>query len=181
MRAYTPETYPDFDGKSFNAAGLGHWLGLLFGLMTFCTLVCGGKGELNFATEKRWTVASLGLLSSAAVLAACQTATVGPMQIGVSALEHPEGKAIQILGLLVAVGVFCVGRNKAFGWIDGLAITGMLCAMIGAGLLHTTDIVLQGTQIPASQLLSLALPAMALVSLWPIEACCKSDEEQAEA
>jgi hypothetical protein len=181
LRAMTPAQM--FDGESYKAAGLGHWLGLLFGLMALFTVTFGCTSELRFATEKRWTVASLGLLSSAAVLAACQTATVGPMEIGVKALEHPEGKAIQMLGLLVAVGVLLIRRNKAFGWIDGLAITGLLCAMIGAGLLHTTDIVLQGTQVPASQMLSLVLPAMALVSLWPIGPCSKStcSEEQEEA
>jgi hypothetical protein len=179
LRAMTPAQM--FDGESYKAAGLGHWLGLLFGLMALFTVTFGCTGELRFATEKRWTVASLGLLSSAAVLAACQTATVGPMEIGVKALEHPEGKAIQMLGLLVAVGVLLIRRNKAFGWIDGLLFTGLLCAMIAAGLLHTTDIVLQGTQVPASQMLSLVLPAMALVSLWPIGACCKSVEHPDEA
>jgi hypothetical protein len=102
------------------------------------------------------------------------------MEIGVKALEHPEGKAVQILGLLIAAGVMLVRRKKDFGWIDGLLFTGLLGAMLAASLLHTTDIVLQGTQIPASQLLALVLPAMAIASLWPIAACCKPSTDESE-
>jgi hypothetical protein len=179
MRAMTPAQM--FEGEHYKAAGFGHLLGILFGLSSLLILVCSRSGALHFATEKRWVVASLSLLASAAVLAACQTATVGPMEIGVKALEHPEGKAIQGLGLAVAFGVLVIRRDKSFGWVDGLLFTGLLGAMVGAGMLHTTDIVLQGTQVPASQMLSLVLPVMALVSLWPIGACCNKAAGSDEA
>jgi hypothetical protein len=178
MRAMTPAQM--FDGESYKAAGAGHLIGMLFALLMLLSLIWEWRGTVDFTTEKRWMVGGLGLLASASVLAACQTATVGPMEIGVKALEHPEGKAVQILGLLIAAGVMLVRRKKDFGWIDGLLFTGLLGAMLAASLLHTTDIVLQGTQIPASQLLALVLPAMAIASLWPIAACCKPSTDESE-
>lgn len=178
MRAMTPAQM--FDGESYKAAGTGHLIGMFFALLMLLSLICEWRSTVDFTTEKRWMVGGLGLLASASVMAACQTATVGPMEIGVKALEHPEGKAVQLIGLLVAVGVMLVRRKKDFGWIDGLLFTGLLGAMLAASLLHTTDIILQGTQIPASQMLALVLPAMAIASLWPIAGCCK-DEDDSEA
>jgi hypothetical protein len=177
VRASTPVQM--FDGQSFKSAGMGHLLGMLFGLLGLVALVCSGSGTVGSATEKRWAVASLALLASASVLCACQTATVGPLEVGVRAWEHPEGKAVLVGGLVIFFGVLSLRRDKAFGWIDGLLFTGLLGALLGASLIHLVDVVLTGTQPTASQLLALALPAMALVSLWPIAACCPPKEDAA--
>jgi len=177
MRAMTPAQM--FDGESYKAAGTGHLMGMLFALLALCALVFSRDGAVGTAIEKRWEVASLALLASASVLCACQTATVGPLEVGVPALEHPEGKAVFFGGLVVAVGALSIRRNKDIGWIDGLLFTGLLGAIMGASLFHLVDIVLQGTQPPTSQLLALALPAMALVALWPIGNCCEPKEESA--
>ena len=120
------------------------------------------------ATEQRWSVASLALLTSIAATGASQVAQVGPMLIGVPATANPFGKVALALGAVVFLAVLLVHRDKAFGWVDGLAFTGMLGAIALFNLLQVVDNSLANTEMPLSQGLIIALPMMAIVLMWPL-------------
>ena len=168
MRAVTPETFPEFEGKSYLAAGLAHWVGILLGLATLLGLALLPARKTGGCTEQRWAVGSLALLTAIAGTGASQTAVVGPMLIGVPAMEHFAGTAAVGIGLFVFLAVLLIRKSSPFGWIDGLALTGLLGAAALVNLLLVVDNVLANTQVPLSQMLVICLPMTAIVLMWPL-------------
>lgn len=168
MKAYTPETFPEFEGKSYLSAGLSHLIGMVLGLIVLLGLALAPVRVYSGATEQRWAVATLALLTSVAATGASQVAEVGPMLIGVPAATNIFGQVALGLGVVVALAVLFVRKDKHFGWLDGLALTGMLGAIALLNLLQVIDNVLANTQMPLSQGLIICLPMMAIVLMWPL-------------
>ena len=179
MRTFTPETFPDFEGQSYLSAGLSHLIGIVLGVALLLGLALAPARVFSGATEQRWSVASLALLTSVAATGASQVAQVGPMLIGVPATTNPFGKVALALGIVVFAAVLFVRRDRAFGWIDGLAFTAMLGATALFNLLQVVDNSLANTEMPLSQGLIICLPMMAIVLMWPLGQKPKDTENSA--
>lgn len=168
MRGFTPETFPDFEGQSYLSAGLSHLVGIVLGVVLLLSLALAPCRVFSGATEQRWSVASLALLTSIAATGASQVAQVGPMLIGVPATTNPFGKVALALGIVVFLAVLTVRRDRHFGWIDGLVFTGMLGATALFNLLQVVDNSLANTEMPLSQAMIICFPMMAIVLMWPL-------------